>query len=101
MPLFLIMTVVTVILGIAVILGFILIFRLLYFLSYVNAADMLRLKRYIDITILCSVFPGILGTMFYGDIKRLVLFIFLYLPLPLFTYLLISLKMKKLMKIDH
>lgn len=99
-PLFMLLVIVN--MGILLLQEFIviLLFRLVYFMSMVKDEEKSKLYRYIKITLLCFILINIIGIIFWGDIKRSIIFIFLHLPIPLFAFILICLKMKKYIKAE-
>lgn len=76
----------------------VLVFKLVYFISIVKNDEMMKLYKYVKITLLCLIPVNIICIILCGDIHRIILFILLYWPIPFFMFILISLKIKKFMK---
>lgn len=72
----------------------ILIFKLVYFKSIVSDDEKTRLYQRFNITLLFLILANIIGIIFSGDLKRIILFVLIYFPIPLITFEIICCKVK-------
>jgi hypothetical protein len=99
-PIFLFMALINIAFTLILEFIYILIFKFVYFLSVVKEEEKRKLYQYIRISLLCFIAANILGTVFWVDIRRIILFFFLYIPVPLFTNMLVCSKLRRSMKTE-